>query len=42
MIASWQESYGKPRQCVENQRHYSANKSLYSQGYSLPSGHVWL
>ena len=42
MIDSWQESYGKPRQCVENQRHYSANKSLYSQGYSLPSGHVWL
>ena len=40
--ASWQESYDKPRQCVEKQRHYSANKSLYSQGYGLPSGHVWL
>ena len=24
------------------QRYYSANKDLYSQGYSLPSGHVWL
>ena len=22
----WQESCGKPRQCVEKQRHYSANK----------------
>ena len=32
---SWQESYEKPRQCVEKQRHYSANKGLYSQGYSL-------
>ena len=40
--ASWQESYDKPRQCVEKQKHYSANKSLYTQGYGLPSGHVWL
>ena len=24
------------------QRHYSANKGLYSQGYSLPSGHILL
>ena len=30
------------RQCVEKQRHYSANKSPYNQGYGLPSGHVWL
>ena len=42
MFASWQESYDKPRQCVEKQKHYSANKSLYTQGYGLPSGHVWL
>ena len=42
MIASWQESDDKPRQCVEKQRYYSANKGPYSQGYSLPSGHVWL
>ena len=38
---SWQESNDKPRQCVEKQRHYSANKGLYSQDYGLPSGHVW-
>ena len=25
-FASWQESYDKPRQCVEKQRHYSATK----------------
>ena len=37
MIASWQERYGKPRQCVEKQRHYSANKGMYSQGYGLPA-----
>ena len=26
MTTSQQESYDKPRQCVEKQRHYSANK----------------
>ena len=26
MIASWPESYGKPRQCVEKQRDYSVDK----------------
>ena len=40
MISSWQEICDKPRQCVEKQRHYSANKGLYSQGYGLPSGHI--
>ena len=30
----------KPRQCVEKQRHYSADKDPYSQGYGLPSGPV--
>ena len=42
IITSWQESNDKPRQCVEKQRHYSADKSLYSQGYDLLSGHIWL
>ena len=42
MIASWQESYGKPRQCIKKQRHHFANKGPYSQGYSqsLSSSHV--
>ena len=35
---SWQESKDKPRQRVEKQRHYSANKGPYSQGCGLPSG----
>ena len=39
-IASWEGSYDKATQCVEKQRHYSANKDLYSQGYGLPSGQV--
>ena len=42
MIASWQKNYAKPRQFAGNQRHYSANKVPSSQGYGLPSGHVWL
>ena len=42
MTASWQESDDKPRQCVEKQRHYSADKGPYSQGYGLPSSHVQL
>ena len=29
MIASWQESHDKPRQCVEKQRRYSADKGPY-------------
>ena len=33
MTASWQESCDKPRQRVEKQRHYSADKGMYSQGY---------
>ena len=40
MIASRQKSDDKPRQCAKKQRHHSANKGLYSQGYGLPSGHV--
>ena len=33
MIASWQESYDKPRQCVKKQRYHLANKGSYSQNY---------
>ena len=40
--ASWQANYDKPRHCVEKQRHYSAVKGPYSQGYGFPSGHVQL
>ena len=28
--------------CVEKQRHYSADKGLYNQGYGYPRAHVWL
>ena len=42
MIASWQESDDKPRQCAEKLRHYSTDKGPYRQGYGLPGGHVQL
>ena len=32
----------KPRQCVEKQRHYPADKGPYSKGYGLPNGHIQL
>ena len=42
LLACWQESYDKPRQCVEKQRHHFANKGPPSQGYCLPSGQIGL
>ena len=35
MLAPWKKSYDKPRQCVEKQRCYFANKGLYSQIYGF-------
>ena len=41
MIASWQESYDKLRQCVEKQRHYSSDKGpLYSRLWSSQWSHM--
>ena len=42
LIAAWQQSDDRLRQCAEKQKHYSADKDLYSQGYGFPSGHIWL
>ena len=38
----WKESYDQPRQHIEKQRHYFANKGPSSQGYGFSSGHVWM
>ena len=38
----WKESYDQPRQHIQKQRHYFANKGPSSQGYGFPSGHVWM
>ena len=40
MLTSWKESYDQPRQHIQKQRHYFANKGPSSQGFS--SSHVWI
>ena len=42
MLTPWKKSYDQPRQHVEKQRHYFANKGPSSQGYGFSSGHVWM
>ena len=42
MLAPWKKSYDQPRQHIEKQRHYFANKGPSSQGYGFSSGHVWM
>ena len=39
-LAPWKESYDQPRQHIEKQRHYFANKGPSSQGYGLSSSHI--
>ena len=41
-LASWRESYDKPKQCNKKHRHYFANKGPSSQRYGFSSGHVWM
>ena len=42
MRQTWKESYDHPRQHIQKQRHYFANKGLSSQGYGFSSGHGWM
>src|SRR5574337_1059449 len=35
MLTPWEESYDQPRQHIEKQRHFFANKSPFSQGYGF-------
>ena len=39
-LAPWKESYDKPRQCIQKQRHHFADKGLYSLSYGFSSSHV--
>ena len=41
-LTPWKESYDQPRQHIKKQRHYFANKGLYSQSNVFFSGHVWV
>ena len=42
MLTPWKESFDQPRQHIQKQRHYFANKGPSSQGYGFSSGHVWM
>ena len=41
-LTPWKESHNQPRQHIEKQRYYFANKGPSSQGYGFCSGHVWI
>ena len=41
-LAPGKKSYDQPRQHIQKQRHYFANKGPSSQGYGFSSGHVWM
>ena len=37
---SWNESYDKPRQYINKQKHYFADRGPYSQSYVFSTSHV--
>ena len=42
MLTPWKESYDQPRQHIQKQRHYFANKGPSSQNYGFSRSHVWM
>ena len=42
ILAPGKKSYDKPRQHIKKQRHYFANKGLFSQGYGFSISNVWM
>ena len=41
-LAPWKKSYDQPRQHIQKQKHYFANKGPSSQSYGFSSSHVWM
>ena len=41
-LTPWKKSYDQPRQHIEKQRDYFANKGPSSQSYGFSIGHVWM
>ena len=39
-LAAWKKSYDQPKQHIQKQRHYFANKGPSSQSYGFSSSHV--
>ena len=42
MLAPWKKSYDQPRQHIEKQRYYFADKCPSSQSYGFSNGYVWM
>ena len=42
LLTPWKKSYDQPRQHIQKQRHYFANKGPSSQGYGFSCGHVFM
>ena len=42
MLTPWKKSYDQPRQHIKKQRHFFANKGLYSQSYGFSNSYVWM
>ena len=42
MLASWKESYDKPRKHIKKERHQLADKGPYDQSFGFSSSLVWL
>ena len=42
MLTLWKKSYDQRIQHIKKQRHYFANRGLFSQGYGFSNGHVWM
>ena len=42
MFTPWKKNNGKPRQCIQKQRHYFADRGLCSHGCGFSSSHVWM
>ena len=42
MLTPWKESYNQPKQHIQKQTHYFANKGPSSQVYGFCGSHVWM
>ena len=42
ILAPWKKSYDIRRQHIGKQRHYFADRGLYSESYDISSSHVWM
>ena len=42
MLALLKKSYDQPRQHIQKQKYYFANKGSSSQSYGFSSSHVWM